>query len=107
MQKKIESGDGNYSVVPDRRYCLKTHKWLTKENQKASTLLPWLDEYSNPYFFDPEGVLKTGVDLSKEIETPVLDFLREYAWEYASKEKVRSVINRSQEILKLRLGTKK
>lgn len=47
------------------------------------TPLPWLDEYNNLNYFDPEGLLDTGRDLDEIIEdrlrgpgTPVLDFLQ-------------------------------
>ena len=50
------------------------------DNQPLFTLLPWLDEYNDPDFFEPEGVLKTGADLTEEYETPILDFLRKGYW---------------------------
>jgi len=40
------------------------------------TPLPWRPEYDDPDTFDPEGILKTGADLSVRVETPVLDYLR-------------------------------
>lgn len=61
-KSKYQKVDGMYKIVYDK--------------QPLYTLLPWLDEYNDPDFFDPEGVLKTGVDLTEEYETPILDFLR-------------------------------
>ena len=38
--------------------------------------MPWRPEYDDPETFDPEGILKTGADLSVRVKTPVLDYLR-------------------------------
>jgi hypothetical protein len=57
-----------------------------KSSVKTTTdeLLPWLPEYDNPEYFDPDGVLDTGRSLQEQIEarlnppkTPVLDILSE------------------------------
>lgn len=68
---KIEKVNGFIKLVPSK--------------QPIYTLMPWLDEYNDPDFFDPEGTLKTGADLAEEYETPILDFLRDRsgnAWKY-------------------------
>lgn len=46
--------------------------------------LPWLEEYNDPAYFDPDGILDTGLTQEEQVEdrmhgagTPVLDFLAE------------------------------
>jgi hypothetical protein len=69
---------------------------VSPKGKTPRTLLPWLDEYNDPDFFDPDGVLKTGADLSEPSNTPILDFLEKgdghfakYWWPKLSIPKIR------------------
>lgn len=73
----INCGHDNNSSWPMKKYGYVDGKWTVNNKiQPIFTLLPWLDEYNDPDFFDPEGVLETGVDLGEKYATPILDFLR-------------------------------
>lgn len=82
----INCGHDNNSKWPMGKFEQIDGKWQTTiSNQPLFTLLPWLDEYNDPDFFDPEGVLKTGASLTEDYETPILDFLRNRSQSWCSR----------------------
>lgn len=74
----LHCGELDYFTNPNSKYDHNVKDFVI-EGDPARTLLPWLPEFDDPDYFDPEGILKPTepVDLSEPSYTPILDFLND------------------------------